>query len=165
MEKIKLPDNCPACHKEWFVHKFDSPDSISYDCRKYGKQDHNFRFHCKNGSIQSIEIEIQDEPWFRAYFYPNEGRLFVLKGGWMIFEQFTYEGSSKEEYKKLEKEKIIHLTYFEPNIENWQNTVAKIKQQMWCPMRKLTCQPPEDWDGEWPFICIGCGHTISGAGG
>ena len=182
MEKIKLPERCPGCNKEWFVHRFACPieEGVSYDCRNYGKQDHNFRFHCKgNKEIESIEIEINSihcDPWYRAYFHPNEKRLFVLRDGWMIFEQFTYEGSSKEEYEKLRKEKIIPLKYFEPDVYNWKETVEKVQTQIadlikigkvknrWCPTLEMPCQPPEDWDETFPFICARCGHTIGGMG-
>jgi DNA-directed RNA polymerase subunit RPC12/RpoP len=35
----------------------------------------------------------------------------------------------------------------------------------WCPTEKLACNPPEGWDGEFPFVCTRCGFKISGIGG
>lgn len=35
----------------------------------------------------------------------------------------------------------------------------------WCPMKGKACQPPESWDGEFPFVCVRCKHSIAGLGG
>jgi hypothetical protein len=39
------------------------------------------------------------------------------------------------------------------------------KQERWCPMKGLVCSPPDDWNGDFPYVCTRCHKTIGGVGG
>ena len=40
-------------------------------------------------------------------------------------------------------------------------TFEKVKR----PEKCAACQPPENWDEKWPFVCTQCGCSIGGIGG
>lgn len=39
------------------------------------------------------------------------------------------------------------------------------KKGTWCPLLNQVCEPPADWNEEFPFTCTKCKHLIKGLGG
>lgn len=127
---------------EYFAEKFikilkDKKLTGRYNFRDKFKKLHRFRFKCKNGNLNNLDIMGKAQAFFKSQMVCGiHAALSFLNLGWSVYElNQTYKGFKEVKYYKIRLQEIVSLFEIHKKEigilpEDFQEAAQKIKNVM-----------------------------------